>query len=689
MSAVTGVGSSTTSSTTGLTNSSSTLNFTGLATGIDTNKIITSLNQFTQQKIDSLNSKKSDIVSEQTTFATLQADLYDLQSKSNTLARSVGGAFDGRTATVSDTTALTATAGSSAVAGTYTVSVNHLAAAQQIASAGYIDPNTQLRTGTLSLQVGSGAVTTVTLTSQNNTLQGLANAINTAGGDVQASIISDGSANPYRLLLTSTKTGAANTITVTNHLTGGSGASIDPTSTTVQAAADASVSLGTLTVTSPSNQINNLINGVTLNLAKSGGGAVNITVANDTAAATTALQNFVTSYNSVVKFIGSQTQYDATTNTAGQLLGNPDVSALSNALANALGASVPGAGGLSSVGLSFNSDGTLALNTNQLASALNSSDPNAIANIKKLFALSGSSNNPGVSFILGGANTKPTVGTSYQVQVTAPATQALVTATSLPVTSGGPPAVITISPPNNTLLFQLNGLAARGITVNSGFYTPDQVAALLQQQINVGASPGNLVAVSVNNSGHIQITSQQYGSTSQISFAGSDTSPQSLLAQLGFTGSETATGTDVKGSFVANGKTEAATGNGQTLSGNAGNANTDGLAVQATLTAPGTANLTVNSGVASQLNQVLNGFLDPTNGRLKTINDGFTQQTTDINKQITQANTVLATNTAQLQAQFSAMETAVNNLKSIQTQLSTLVSPTITTTGPTSLAGAL
>src|SRR5204862_116125 len=145
-----------------------------------------------------------------------------------------------------------------------------LAQAAQLSSSGYSDPNTAIKQGTLTLQVGTGTATTVTVDSRNNTLQGLADSINAAGGDVRASVVNDGtSGTPYRLLLTSSKTGSANGITVTNNLNIGTDAAIDPANTTVQAATDAQVTVGSgagaLTVTSTSNQFNNLIPGVSLN----------------------------------------------------------------------------------------------------------------------------------------------------------------------------------------------------------------------------------------------------------------------------------------------------------------------------------------------------------------------------------------------------------------------------------------
>ena len=258
--------------------------------------------------------------------------------------------------------------------------------------------------------------------------------------------------------------------------------------------------------------------------------------------------------------------------------------------------------------------------------------------------------------------TKPTAGTPYQVQVTTPASRAVV------IASGPPAPSVIISPANNALQIKINGLLAAGVTKPAGTYTPDGIVAVLQQRINAAPDlQGNLVSVGLDGGGKIQITSQLYGGTSQVAVTGG-----TALGALGFTGTESATGTNVAGRFVANGVTETATGAGQVLTGAAGNANTDGLQVRSTLTAAGSAGVTVTQGLASRLNSVLTKYLDVGNGRLKVIDDGFRQQAADIDKTITRQNDTLATKTADLQAQFAAMETAVNSLKGLQTQLSSL-----------------
>ena len=649
-------------------------NFTGLSTGIDTDKIIAGLTQINQRRIDTLTARQNDVVDKQTTFALLQGKLFDLQTKTGALARSAGGAFDARKASSSDDTALTAAAGTAATPGTYTVTVAALAQAHQTASAGFTDPNARLKEGTLAVQVGSGTATTITVDSRNNTLQGLADSINAAGAGVRAAVINDGSAAPYRLLLTANATGAANTIAVTNDLTAGTGADIDPTASTVQAAADAQVKIGSgagaLTVASAGNQVTNLIPGVSLNLLRADPAKpITLSVANDTAGAATAVKDLVATYNEFAAFVSDLTRFDAQTQKGGKLLGNRDVAALQNDLATAVTAAVPGlaagANRLAAVGLSLGDGGKLNLDEDKLNAALSGQSGASVGDVKRLFGITGASDDPSVAFGIATSKTKPSGAVAYEAHVTGPATRAVVTASS-------PTApVIVISPPNNALMLKLNTLITAGVTLTAGTYAPEALVAMPQQQINTSpAVGGSAVSVGLDGSGRIQIASQLYGSGSQVGFAGG-----AVLADLGFTGTESATGTDVAGHFVVGGRTEAATGAGQVLTGKAGNANTDGLQVRATGTAPGTANVTVTQGLASRLGAVIDKYLDPTAGRFKTITDGLKDQFDDFGRTIVKQNDTLAAKTDALTRRFAAMEAAVSSLKGLQSQLASLIPP--------------
>lgn len=649
--------------------SSTGLNFTGLSTGIDTSKIIDGLTALNQKKIDSYKAQEAELTSKRTVFATLNTQLVSLQGSLGSLSRAIGGAFQGSTVTASDTTSVSGVSSSSAIAGSYSITVNQLAQVNQVASSLVTDQSTNIQTGTVTVKAGAGTPINITVDSSNNTLQGLATSINNANGEVKASVVGD--SNGYRLLLTGTKTGAANSITVTNNLSGG-GAAVDLSERQVQAAKDSSVTLGNgagaITVTSPNNRADNLISGVSLSLLKADPAkTLTVNVTPDTDTATKAVSSFVDAYNSVIDSINSQSSYNATTQTAGPLLGNSDIVSLKSDLAAAVGNSVsgvnPGLNRMSTIGLSFDNNGKMRFDSSKLTAALSGQVSGVSAtDVKNLFALSGSSTNSGVNFLLGSAKTRPSpvapTPQPYQVNISSAATQG-----SILAGVALPPSVVLTSG-NNTFNFKLNALTTATIVLDPGTYDAAALAAAIQQQLS-GRYASNAVSVDLN-AGRLRFTSAVYGGASQVALEGGN-----AVATLGFTGTEKGVGTNVAGSFTVGGKTETAVGNGQILAGLSDNANTAGLQVRIALSAsqvpPGgtTADLTVTQGLASRLSQTLDKYTDSISGRFKTIDDRFSQSTATIESTITRQNAQLTEKKNALVQQFADLETSVSSLKNI------------------------
>ena len=656
------------------------LTISGLASGIDTSTIIEGLTKLNQQRIDAITSRKDVVSLKLATFGGLQAKLLDLQGQITRLARSANGAFDSRTATSSDETVLKAAAGAAAQPGTYTLQVNSLARAQQLVSSGVADPTTAIKQGTVQIQVGGGTATTITIDSTNNTLQGLANAINASGTDVRATVINDGSATPYKLLLTANKTGTANTISITNNLSTGTGEVPNLTQTVAQTAADASITVGSgvgaLTITSASTQVDNLIAGVSINLLKAAPGQpITLTVAADTTNARKAITDFVDSFNGIVDFIRQRTTYDTKTGEAGVLLGNIDAQILDSDLADALVRSVAGvntkANRLNAIGISFDDAGKLTVNAAKLDQALSGQVAGvSISDIKNLFALSGSSTNAGVSFLLGGDKTRASGATPYSAVVTQAASAAQITgSTALAGTT-------VIDSLNKTFTVAVNGITSSTLTLDEGSYTPEQLAAAVQAKINGDSTlAGQQVSVTLD-AGKLNIRSTVVGAASRVAFLSG--SAIATGGPLGLDGAAAAQGTDVAGHFLVNGVIESATGFGQILSGASGNANTDGLQVRVTLTTPGTADLAVTQGVASRLSGVLNRYLDPATGRLKSVNDAFQKQVESFARTITKQNEMIEAKKQQLALKFAAMESTISRIKALSDQLSAQFAPATT-----------
>src|ERR1700730_9089214 len=363
------------------------------AAAIDVNSLVFQLEAATRAPTGSLISAQSlNTPTEISTLGTLKGALSPFQGTLGALA--TPGAFNAQIATSSSPTILTASAGSSAVAGTYSVSVTKLAQAQQLVSKPIVgDGSAVVGTGTLKVSLGAASFS-VKLTSANDTVAGLASAINSATGNpgVTATVITgtDGA----HLILSSTLTGAANSIQVaeTDGGTALSALTYSTASTTNytqnSAAQDAAFSISGIDHTSASNIVSDALSGVTLNLlgttaaGTGAGSSVNVTVANDTAAITTNLGAFVTAYNTLESSISSLRSYDPTTQTAGPMLGDALLSGVQNEVRSAL-YSIVNTGSatyhsLASVGITTKSDGTLSLNPAKLQTALTAA-PGAVS----------------------------------------------------------------------------------------------------------------------------------------------------------------------------------------------------------------------------------------------------------------------------------------------------------------------
>jgi flagellar hook-associated protein 2 len=302
----------------------------------------------------------------------ISAALSALQSAMAPL--SDGSAFASRTVTSSDTTVLGAGSDGTAVNGNYNIVVNKLASSLKVSSGAFASSSTAVGTGTLTLTV-AGKSMSLTLGSTNNSLAAVRDAINKASNNpgVSATIVtgSDGA----HLVLSSTQTGAANGFKVSS--SGGDGglaalnydvaASSGNALSVINAASDASYTIDKLPANSASNTVSTAINGLTLNLINVGSST--LSVSNDSSKATNALTNLVSTYNSFVGIYQNLTKYDATSGTAGAMIGDATLNSINSTLSSIVGGTANGAT-LSSIGISLQVDGTLKLDSGTLATAL-------------------------------------------------------------------------------------------------------------------------------------------------------------------------------------------------------------------------------------------------------------------------------------------------------------------------------
>lgn len=271
----------------------------------------------------------------------------------------------------SDTSVLSLTAaGSSAVAGSHSIQVSALAQTSSQFTDQLATASDQL-SGSISLQVGSGASKTLTLDASSNTLATLAQTINAGAYGVTANVITD--TNGSRLSLVSNSSGAGGGITLSSSLN-------DATNSTAvgfyvgQAGVDAQLKVDGVATTSASNTVTGAIPGVTFQLLSvpPAGTSLQVQITNDNASVETAVQALVTAYNSVATSLKTQESKDSSGKIA-PLFGDPTLALLQNQLsAGLLGGGASGSiSSFTQLGLSLGQDGTLKLDVSALDSALN------------------------------------------------------------------------------------------------------------------------------------------------------------------------------------------------------------------------------------------------------------------------------------------------------------------------------
>ncbi len=278
--------------------------------------------------------------------------------------------------------AVTASFGTgSALQQTYGIDVQQLAKAQVVTSDGYSDAAQVVGTGTLTVKSGTydsadntfSATNTATIAVTDGSLTGIAAAINGADLGLTAKVTtgSDGQSS----LQVSGPTGAADAFS----LSGIAGLSYDPTTPSftglqaTQTAQDAIYSVnGGAAQTSWTNTDVPVANGLTTTLAATG--TTTMSVPFGQTAAVGAAQSLVSAFNSVVSGVGTLTA------SGGELSGDTGIaSKLTKALDQVAGQSYSGST-LSSIGITVQSDGTLAVDQSTLQSAY-AADPSGTRSV--------------------------------------------------------------------------------------------------------------------------------------------------------------------------------------------------------------------------------------------------------------------------------------------------------------------
>lgn len=349
----------------------------GVGSGLDLEALVQNLIAAESRPIQLLESRKANIDLKISGYGQVQSALSEFQAAVTAL--NTAEAFRGISATSSDDSVLTASAGQSAVPGTNDIVVTQLAQNNKQATQSFISESEVIGTGQLSFTVGSESFT-VDITSENNTLAAIRDAINAENDNtsIQASIINidEGS----KLILTATESGAVNQInfTVTDDDTNNSDdAGLSQLVFGIQEidqAQDATIEVDGFAVTRPSNQISDVIQGITLELT--GEGTSTISAIEDLGIAKTTIESLVSAYNSLTSTLA--VQRESTLSGENTLLNIE--SRIRQLFSNTYNDSTSNINYLFQLGLSFDRDGVLSFDSEEFDNAI-ASDFSDIQNL--------------------------------------------------------------------------------------------------------------------------------------------------------------------------------------------------------------------------------------------------------------------------------------------------------------------
>jgi len=385
--------SSATSGTTTPTSSKSgatvTTSGTNTSTGIDWSLLIQAAVNAKLARATAVTTKITANQAKITAYQKLQTDLGKLSSDLASLSTSVINpfainAFAARAATIGATgnvnagSVLSMSVENGAATGDHTLQINQIATAQKVAGVVQSSQTTPLGfSGTFSLGLAGGSSASITVTS-GMTLQDVADAINaqSATSNVGASIVQVSSGS-FELVLTGTQDAADISYSSTSGddifnklgVTDNTGAF----SNVLQTAQAAKFTLDGIPLTRNSNEITDVLSGVTFDLFQPtpNGTSLNISIGPDTDQIANALQTFVTDYNAFRDDVIAQqsTDPDGTASTNSVLFGDGTMRQIMTQIEQVLGTSVNGLT-MSDVGLSFNAQNELVLNSGTLSTAL-------------------------------------------------------------------------------------------------------------------------------------------------------------------------------------------------------------------------------------------------------------------------------------------------------------------------------
>ena len=636
---------------------------TGIGSGLDVESLVSQLvSADITPAATRLSIKEARFQAEISAFGTLKSAVAAFQGSISSVNAVATYQSKAASTTLSDKVQVSAT--SSASNGDYNVTVSALAEAQSlVANATFSDLSDTVGSGTLTLSSG-GSNTTIVIDSTNNTLAGVAQAINESGGPATAAVVNDGT--NYRLTIVANSSGTSNAVTVAVDDADGTDADSSNLSrlatanlTETNAAVDAALKINGLDITSATNTVSTAIDGVTLTLkaVTSTDESAKISVSDNTSAITSAVSGFVDGYNELVKALEGLSAYDADTQVASALAGDSTLRSILRSIRSTINEEivnvVSGSNSLVDLGITTDSNGNLQQDADAL-SAVIANNPMDVATV---FADVGRSANTNFRFV---NSTDATVEGTYRLRGSD---------TSSPASLSGSAIITTFKFNGSDLPANFNiavdGGSARAISLTGNYGSLANLLTEINSQLSAAPALG---LTATESSGVLVFTSSSTGSASSVTISGADAG---AIATLKLADGTSSGSSDF--SYTLGGSSVTLDAKDGTYTGSTSTP-VSGLEFSLRINGSGDlGDVVFTRGIASQLDDLLTSILDSA-GLIESKIDGLEESIDDIEAQRERLDLRAVVLEDRYRLQFNSLETLISQLNGTQGFLNSALS---------------
>lgn len=437
---------------------------------------------------------------------------------------------------------------------------------------------------------------------------------------------------------------------------------------TIQPAQDAIIKLGAtaggggLEISSSTNELDEVIEGVKLVLKDISEKPVTITITGDTELAVSSVMDFTDRYNELIALMNELIKFDTETGIAGPLLGDRDINMLRGDLMNLMIDVVPGlptdTNMLAALGIKLNDKGLMLVEEEVLRRKVAEN----FGKVADVFRNKGESSHPQVTFV---SMTEDTAFApdGYKVEISQAATQGYYLTSELP-------DKIEITPTNNVFTAKIYGKESKEFILDTGSYTISEYARILYNKLNDDDNVGIFKPRVMVEGNKIRIQSSRFGAGSSISFSTLDIKRP---PGVGLNDGDSVSGMNVQGK-IGNKEAE---GTGKLLKSAENAGPTKGLRLIVSLSQDQIqddkpeAIITLSKGISGTIEKYLKDMLDPKTGNIKRILENLRERIDAVNSQLVKMEERLESKRKRIKDRFIRMGVKMSTLKNQQNFLTT------------------